>query len=672
MSSRDSLLDTLAKYNEWDGISPERLIPLLEAATFVTVPDETVLFTQFHPATDFYLLGSGVALHSGTNEERRDQVPFGPSDWPFAALGWSGFLPPHRYGTTVIAHGELELLRWSHADLARAFYSDPELSVRFFDLVLDSVRRQLTSLRRQRLDESRLCIDPPVRETLRSPRPVVGNAENCLRRSAFFGSFDEDSVAALAEAAELESYDPGELVVRQDAATDGLLLIASGRCNIHFEHDDDLGRLLPFRRFHNRVGLIAGVPASGAGFVAEASVYAESHCWVYRLPAAAISDLVRRDPEFGRMFQQRLLARLAGLIGAVRIVHDGATPDAEVSAVGSLIANNQTRLPVTSELHKVPHLLRNRLTVGNALAVLKSVAQAGRYGERLIATQCHELTAPLAAEHAFYRGILDTVDAVMSADETLDPAEVRRLCDEKTASAFAHLDCRVHGADRLPASGGNVFILNHLSCPEYYELPNYYHFSFDTAFVSWIVWKHYRTSAVRVVRESPRAEFGHNLFYQRLGHITVPTIESGRDDPDAGSLARARRAAGERLTKEGRGVLSTGRNLVICPEGQSQPAELSPARLHTGAFRLALAAGARIVPVALAGFHRRYKDGPLVAHIGEPFDVAEAMQSGGFDELRPFVDDFRERFAKQVATAAALAVGPAHLDPGVDAGRPGH
>ena len=46
---------------------------------------------------------------------------------------------------------------------------------------------------------------------------------------------------------------------------------------------------------------------------------------------------------------------------------------------------------------------------------------------------------------------------------------------------------------------------------------------------------------IRVVRESPEAEFGHNLFYRRLGHITVPTIESGLANVTEQEFAALRR-----------------------------------------------------------------------------------------------------------------------------------
>jgi 1-acyl-sn-glycerol-3-phosphate acyltransferase/CRP-like cAMP-binding protein len=449
--------------------------------------------------------------------------------------------------------------------------------------------------------------------------------------------------------------------VRQDAPVDGLLLLASGRCNVFFEPDGQSERLLPFRRVHRRNGLISGVADGAGGFVAEASVFAETHCWVYRLPGDAIDAQIAADPEFGRSFQQRLLARLAGLIGAVQVERDDRHDDPEANVVANTVASARARLPVTSDLYKVPHLLRHRLTISNAFAVLNKVAETGRYHERILAGRCNDLISDLAAENAFYHEILKAVEQVISSDETAKPSYVRKACDKAVDRAFSFLDCRVIGEEKLPSSSGNVFILNHLACPEYYELPNHYHFSFDTAFVSCIVWRKYEQSAIRVVRESPDAEFGHNLFYRRLGHITVPTLESGLERIDDAAFAALRREASEAFTRQGKAALADDINLIICPEGQSQPAELSPARFHTGAFRLAIEAGRRVVPIALAGFHRRFKDGPLVAIIGDPIDVAHTMRKRGFDTVREFADAFREEFALDVMKAGEIAAQPANL-----------
>jgi 1-acyl-sn-glycerol-3-phosphate acyltransferase/CRP-like cAMP-binding protein len=658
---KDDVLDRLARSPFWNGLEPARLIPLLESAGLRTVASGEMLFQQFHPAKELFLLQQGTAMLSTASASRTEMVHYGTIDWPDAALGWSGFVPPQRYGSTVTARTDLKLLAWPHELLASLFYRDPELAVRFFRLVLGSVQRHFAGLRRERVAAASVLVAPPLPDERTVRRPVVGRADNCFRRSAFFSSFEEEVVDELAGAAVLESWQPGERIVRQDESVDGLLLLAGGRCNVFFEQEGTDERLLPFRRVHRRNGLIAGVPDAAGGFVAEAGVFAESHCWVYRLPADAIQTMVAADPEFGRAFQQRLLARLAGLIGAVQVERDDRHDDPEANVVANTVAGARARLPVTSDLYKVPHLLRHRLTIGNAFAVLRKVAETGRYHERILAGRCNDLIGDLAAENAFYHEILAAVEQVISSDETAKPSYVRKTCDKAVDRAFSFLDCRVIGEEKLPSSSGNVFILNHLACPEYYELPNHYHFSFDTAFVSCIVWRKYGQSAIRVVRESPDAEFGHNLFYRRLGHVTVPTIESGLNDVDDEAFAALRREASEAFTRDGKAALAEGLNLIICPEGQSQPAELSPARFHTGAFRLAIDAGRRIVPIALAGFHRRFKDGPLVAIIGDPIDVAHAMRKRGSATVREFADAFREEFAVDVAKAAEIAAQPANL-----------
>ncbi len=658
MQNRDSLLDAVAQLPAWDGLSPQHLIPLLESAELRTLEKGELLFEQFHPAERCYLLMSGSATQSTVSAKRTDLVHGGAVDWPCAALGWSGFLPPQRYASTVVARDRMTLLGWSHDRLASLFYADPALAIRFLGLVLDSVTRQLVALRTRRVEAVRATLEPPCAEPFDARRPVVGRADSCLRRSAFFATFDDEIVDDLAGDAELGSWSPGERIVRQDDSLDGVLLIASGRCNVFFESSDEGDtQLVPFRRLHNRIGIVAGVPTA-KGYVAEASVFAETHCWTYRIPSSSIQRIIKADPEIGRVFQQRMLVRLGGLIGALQVDWNPEDAEPEVALVANIVANSQARLPVTSDLHKVPHLLSHRLTVSNAFATLKKVAETGRYHERLLAGRCVDGIANLAAEDAFYRQVIEACEAVVSADESLSAREIRDACDAAIATAFDALDCRVTGLDNLPRERGNIFILNHLACPEYYQLPNAYHFSFDTAFVSAIVCRHYGESPVRVVRESPDSEFGHNLFYRRLGHMTVPTIESDVEALSEEEFKARRREAAERFFSHGRELLSGGTNLVICPEGQSQPAELSPARFHTGAFRLAVEAGAKVVPVALAGFHRRFKDGPIVAIVGDAVDVSALMHERGWATVREFADGFRTEFARDVADAASIAAEP--------------
>ncbi|MEM8982962.1 MAG: 1-acyl-sn-glycerol-3-phosphate acyltransferase [Pseudomonadota bacterium] len=646
MDSFDTYLTELADHSAWHGLRRDRLIRFIESAERRELAAQALLFQQYHPAEWFYLLLDGELQHLGAAAIPGDNLPFDPISRRFAPVGWSGFLPSQRYGTSVVANRTAVLAAWRHAELARLFYVDPELAVRFFDLVLAGVTAQLFDLRARRLEElgQSVVSHPPASVT--ESMPLAGHAGATMRRSAFFARFDDASIDALAADAELLTFAPNEVFCQQDRPTGGLMLLARGRCEAWFETDD---RQLPFYTVDREVALVGGVPAASA-FVAEASVVARSACVVYRLADDVLRRLALNDPEFGRAFQQRLLARLSGLLSTMRVVSDRRTTDPEAATVSSLIANKQSSLPVTSSLYRVPHLLANKLTHPNAFATLATVASTGTYEERLVANQCRRVTTALAAEHAFLYAIMETCEAVIAAPETEPAAQIRERCDVGVLNAFDNLETVIDGADQLPSAAGHVFVLNHLACPAYYELPNRYHFSFDTAFVAALLFRHYGASALRVVRESPDAEFGHNLFYRRLGHITVPTIESGLSSISETELAERRRQAGERFFAEAADVLARGVNVVVCPEGQSQRIEQSPGQFHSGAFRLAQRSGAKVVPICVAGFHRRFKDGPLLAEVLSPIAC-----DAGCGSPRALADACRDEMARVLPALVAAS-----------------
>ena len=527
-----------------------------------------LLFKRFHPADQFLLLCSGSVGHETSAETEGESWPMGNVSWLWAALGWSGFLPPQRYGTTARAHGPVELLRWQHEDLARIFYSDPLLAVSFFRIVLDSVRRQFEWIRAERLAAQTggfVHHRPPARSDAGSSESFAPGLNSALRRSAFFQRFDDAILRRLAAGA--ESF----FSARSDAGQ----------------------RLVRFVSLPARGGIAAGIPSSTSGFRAEATVRAISSCWFYRIPTDSIEDLITSNPEFGRSFMQRQLARLAHLVTAARLPRPRPDEEPEIVALKSVLQQNQARIPVTSELHKVPHLLAHRLTTESALGCLDALRRKGSYAERAIARICADALAGIQAEVRFYGDVLDAYAAVIDAPEDVQPAALRQRCDEIMARAFGHLSTEIRGSEHLPGSPGNIFIINHLCCPAYYQLPNDYHFSFDTAFVSVLLTTYY----------------------------------------------------GE--------ALGRGENVLICPEGQCQKSANSPARFYSGAFRLAQKAATEpwIVPIAIAGFDRRYKDVRLVAHVQAPFRLSEAMARLGTDDLREFLDRYRAVFAAAVSEA---------------------
>jgi len=656
-----ALIDRFLGHDVWRDTPLPRLIPLAECACEEARTADELLFRRFHPATQFWLLGEGLVEHEIAGPDEPGALPVAGVSWEWAALGWSGFLVPHRYGTTARAARDSTLLTWRHEDLANCFYADPGLSVAFFRIVLESVWRQFGVVRARSVAED---AGPKVSgmacaAELRSAVPrFASSVATTLRRSAFFQRFDEATLRALAQDAELLRFDTGETILAQDQPANGIWVLSDGHARTFFEGRQSGRRVaIPFQYVSESGALLAGVPSAATSYRSESTVVTATPCSIYRIPSNAIETLIRGDPEFGRSFMQRSLSRIANLLSAARVTQTIRSEDPEIDAVRALVQQNQTRIPVSSELHKVPYLLGNSLTVGNAFATLATVQQTGRYTERAVARAVLGVLAGVRAEHHFFRDVLDCYRQVVEAPADATAISLRGACDRGLARAFEHLDRDVRGWHYLPESGGHVFVMNHLSCPTYYEFPNGYHFSFDTAFVSTLLNERYGHSPVRVVRQSPGAEYGHNLFYGRLGHISVPTIESGVDTATSADFDTLRRDSAAALLEQGRQVLASGQNLLICPEGQSQAAAASPARLYSGAFRLALGLSPEpyIVPIALAGFGERYKRSRLVALIQEPFKLSKAMQSLGVQDLRDFLNRYRRTFAASVREAESLS-----------------
>jgi CRP-like cAMP-binding protein len=660
-------IDSFLAHEVWHQTRRDRLIPLAEAAGLSQHPAGDVLFNQFHPADQFSLLWDGIVGHETRAGDDGDSWLMGQVDWRWAAIGWSGFLRPFRNGTTARTLTDSTLLTWRHDALATLFYADPALAVAFFRIVLHSASLQFDALRAARVAAAgtlpSLTIDAPVPVP---PSPTTDTAARhrfapdiltALRRSAFFELFDDETLVHLSTQARLQRRERGQVLVHQGDDTAGLWVLADGHAVAGFANGEGVhGALVRFRTIPEHGGIAAGIPGMQQNWKAEATVVAASTCWFYHLPCEVLDTCMSEDPEFGRAFMQRQLVRLAHLVSAARLPRYRSDEEPEIAAVKSLLDHVQTRIPVTSALHRVPYLLSHRLTTGTAFDCLDAVRRDGHYEERATARACSDLLTGLRAEQRFYQALLSTYEAVTGAPADTPASTLRERCDEGMAGAFRYLRTEIHGLGRLPDKTGNIVIINHLACPEYYQLPNGCHFSFDTAFVSVLLKSCYHASPIRVVRQSPGAEYGHNLFYTRLGHITVPTVDSGLDAaPQA--LQRMRRDAAQVLMQQGTEVLARGENVLICPEGRSQMACDSPARFYSGAFRLALAARhePQIVPIALAGFDRRYKDARLVGVIQPSFRVSDAMRRRGTDDMREFLDAYRAEFAGAVALARQLS-----------------
>jgi 1-acyl-sn-glycerol-3-phosphate acyltransferase len=118
----------------------------------------------------------------------------------------------------------------------------------------------------------------------------------------------------------------------------------------------------------------------------------------------------------------------------------------------------------------------------------------------------------------------------------------------------------------------------------------------------------------------PRRQLRFMAKSELFNPILAPILRSG-------GAFRVRRGEGDfEAIRTAVELVRSGEIVVMFPEGTRQKKGLLKRRAprpHTGAARIALTAGAPLVPAAIAGADRLLRLGPLRVAYGEPLDLSE-------------------------------------------------
>src|SRR5204862_2631401 len=155
---------------------------------------------------------------------------------------------------------------------------------------------------------------------------------------------------------------------------------------------------------------------------------------------------------------------------------------------------------------------------------------------------------------------------------------------------------RAHGKEHLPADGGFVLAANHTS-------------NFDPWPLGMPLW--------------PRRQLRFMAKSELFNPVIGPIIR-------AGGAFKVRRGEGDiEAMRTATELVRDGEIVVMFPEGTRRRKGLRKkhvARAHTGAARIALGAGAPLVPAAIAGTDRLTRLGPLRVAFGEPLDLPDLVE----------------------------------------------
>ena len=285
------------------------------------------------------------------------------------------------------------------------------------------------------------------------------------------------------------------------------------------------------------------------------SVVATRDCTLYRLDPALLDITRTDDPSLTLALMRRLLWLVSSHLRDARALFISSRFEQEIVAIRNLLEQSCTQLSVGSPLHRLPHLLESAYTLRDAFECLEAMSTSDDSLERSLAHLCLDILGEVRREHELFEALRRVYHAVVTAPADMSPREVRKICSQGFREAFTLVRSVVKGEEHLPAEPGHIFIFNHLKNHEYNTLPNNFQLTLDSHFVSAVILDpKYGDGGVRVVRKSRGTEYGHQSYYDRLGHISVYTKESD----ELVETPEQRRARRGRVLRPGGGASQGG------------------------------------------------------------------------------------------------------------------
>ncbi|GJM62783.1 cyclic nucleotide-binding domain-containing protein [Persicobacter diffluens] len=613
------------------------------------------LITVSHAKTNYiHILIRGKIQFYLHSSELHSQIPIAKFHSEGTPIGWSGFTPPFRHKTTCKAISkEVVCYRWELETIREKMASHSHSVMEFLNLIIDLSRNLIGEtmmslfLQAEMIPfENPIALEPENYETLKQPSLI--EIAGFLKRTPFFEIFKEQEIFALAPFLERRHYPCNSTLYDQGAFTDGLYFLISGEVTLSVHPEEEPTYFL-YRSIETE-GLIVGF--SGKEDLPNmVRATASTDALVYYLPYDSLLNLMEHDAEFKTRFLLRILWLSNHQLQDARCWQLALQTEQEQYAMEQLINQNALQLSLQSPLHKLPALIQSPTTLADALQLVKFQKMHGSPLERKIAALADDILRERKKEQAFFSGLIQTYEAVSQTPAGTLPSMVRNTCAQGFKDACKGVHFKISGLEHLPADSGNIFIYNHLLNHPYYTLPNHFQITLDSHFISaQILQEYYGDSGLRIVRVGKDIEYGHQDYYEKLGHIDVYTSESERRDLTDEKLALKRQEifqlAGE--------YLAQGGNLMISPEGTSFPTDATPGKFKTGAFRMAASLPSQplLVPIVMLNFDRRIINNQWICRILPPVDIREAIKPYGGD-IKQFVTDFHQYFKSKVEETKA-------------------
>ncbi len=575
---------------------------------------------------------------------------------PWMPVGWSS-LHSRRHRVTIVAETDGRLLTIPYAGLEQLAQESPTLWAHVSAFMFRIATEMLWVTRGT--GRPAAATGPPASIELVEAVDFEPDAlHDVFRQSGCFSSLPPACREWLAEHGRLYRAEQGTQIVREGAACDGLWLLHQGRVSLRYAAAADEGEREAIR-FAGRPGALVCWSGLTSPIPAPFGVDAVRDTTLAFVRRQTLVELLDHQPAWVAAIFEQQLWQLRNDLASTRTQYGDSAEDGGIGALRDLIEDSGPLLEVSSGLYGVPHLLAHRTTRNEGFERLYWAHFHGTESETAVSGLALELLRDLERGHRFFDGMQSTYSAVVRNNH-LDATELRKLSSRWFRRALTHVPYAIKGLENLPDDPNCIVIYNHMAYAEDSILPNGFLFNPDSHFVSSVLLEPKYGDGIRVSRANDATEYWRADYYERQGHISVVTPESGwrKETPEE----KERRK--QQFFDDCAAVLASGRPFAIAPEGtitaEESATEASPGPLRAGAFLMSaqLPSRPKIVPVALANFDKPAHRAVFSCVIKPAF----SMEERGVDvtdrtSLRSFLESYRQEFRAHVEEAIELAAG---------------
>ena len=478
-----------------------------------------------------------------------------------------------------------------------------------------------------------------------------------IKSATFFSTLTDDDLEKFIKLGNIKMYSSNQYIVKEGDVSKGLKILLSGKVDGLF-HNFINGKIRRNFRTLTRAGIALTLSSGKGDFFNPYTIKSTRDTKVLHISNEALENLIISDPELSIKIFKRQLWQL----GRFQQSATGLTKysaENELEFVNLLLKDNTARIPASSKLYSIPHLLKSTHTYAMAFDVVYELLIKGNEIEKSLSSLIKDTLNNLERESRFHSQLNIIYNRVSNSSSNSDKTKLRELTNSNFTKAFDNVKYVIKGWENLPDEPTNIFFYNHLAAIDDNQLANGHSFSIDSHFISSkILHPKYNDGGQRIVRTSRNTEFWRYNYYENLDYIFVHTPESDKLDESE----EEKKLRKQKLFDEAQKVFNQKQPIVIAPEGTSETEDnktiTSPGPFKAGAFNLAfkLSPKPKLIPIALANFDYPVSKTIYSAVIKEPITISDHVKDPeNQEEMKSFLDNYRTKFRSYVEEAIDLA-----------------